>query len=44
VSETATILVVDDLQSNRDLMTRRLERSGFRVVSAASGPEALEAL
>jgi CheY-like chemotaxis protein len=25
-------------------MTRRLERSGFRVVSAASGPEALELL
>ena len=42
VSETATILVVDDLPANRDLLTRRLERSGFRVVSAASGPEALE--
>jgi CheY-like chemotaxis protein len=42
VSEAATILVVDDLPANRDLMTRRLERSGFRVVSAASGPEALE--
>ena len=35
VSETATILVVDDLPANRDLMARRLERSGFRVVSAA---------
>jgi CheY-like chemotaxis protein len=44
VSETATILVVDDLPANRDLMTRRLERSGFKVVSAASGPEALELL
>jgi CheY-like chemotaxis protein len=44
VSETATILVVDDLPANRDLMTRRLERSGFRVLSAASGPEALELL
>ena len=42
MSETATILVVDDLPANRDLMTRRLERSGFRVVTAASGPEALE--
>ena len=29
---TATILVVDDLPANRDLMTRRLERSGFSVV------------
>jgi CheY-like chemotaxis protein len=44
VSESATILVVDDLPANRDLMTRRLERSGFQVVSAASGPEALELL
>jgi CheY-like chemotaxis protein len=44
VSETATILVVDDLPANRDLMSRRLERSGFRVVSAGSGPEALDLL
>ncbi len=44
MSEAATILVVDDLPANRDLMTRRLERSGFRVLSAASGPEALELL
>jgi CheY-like chemotaxis protein len=44
VSDEAAILVVDDLPANRDLMTRRLERSGFRVVSAASGPEALEIL
>ena len=38
----ANILVVDDLPANRDLMVRRLERSGFRVQAAASGPEALE--
>ena len=38
----ATILVVDDLPANRDLMVRRLERSGFSVLSAASGPEAIE--
>jgi len=44
VSEPATILVVDDLPANRELMSRRLERSGFRVVCAASGPEALEVL
>ena len=44
MSEPATILVVDDLLANRDLMVRRLERSGFRVLSAASGPEALEVL
>jgi CheY-like chemotaxis protein len=44
VSEKATILVVDDLPANRDLMTRRLERSGFRVLSAGGGPEALDLL
>jgi CheY-like chemotaxis protein len=43
VSEpSARILVVDDLPANRELMVRRLERSGFQVLSAASGPEALE--
>ena len=42
MSETATILVVDDLPANRELMARRLERSGFRVLSAAGGAEALE--
>jgi CheY-like chemotaxis protein len=38
----ATILVVDDLLTNRDLMQRRLQRSGFQVIAASSGPEALE--
>ena len=38
----ATILVVDDLPANRDLMLRRLQRSGFQVLTASSGPEALE--
>jgi CheY-like chemotaxis protein len=44
VSETGTILVVDDLPANRDLLARRLERSGFRVLQASSGTEALEVL
>jgi CheY-like chemotaxis protein len=46
VSETpaGTILVVDDLPANRDLMSRRLERSGFRVLTAGSGAEALDAV
>ena len=42
MSETATILVVDDLAANRDLLGRRLERAGFRVLMAASGREALD--
>lgn len=44
MSGAATILVVDDHPWNRDIMRRRLEHSGFRVVTAASGPEALELL
>jgi CheY-like chemotaxis protein len=43
-TQRATILVVDDLPANRDLMSRRLERSGFDVVCASSGQEALEAI
>jgi len=45
VSETAPlVLVVDDLPANRDLMARRLERSGFRILTAEDGPEALDVL
>ena len=40
----ASVLVVDDLPANLDLMARRLERSGFRVLTAADGPEALRVL
>ena len=35
------ILVVDDNAANRDLLTRRLQREGYRVTSAAGGAEAL---
>jgi CheY-like chemotaxis protein len=40
----ARILVVDDLPANLDLMARRLERSGFEVLTASHGPRALEVL
>ena len=39
-----TILVVDDHQNNRDLIGRRLERAGYRVVLAENGPEGLDAV
>jgi CheY-like chemotaxis protein len=35
------VLVVDDDKATRDLITRGLEKEGFRLISAASGPEAL---
>ena len=35
------ILIVDDSETNVDLLSRRLTRRGFHVVAASSGPEAL---
>jgi CheY-like chemotaxis protein len=40
-SETVILLVEDD-EMNRDALTRRLERKGFRVVSAVDGPQAIQ--
>ena len=42
--ETGRILVVDDIESNRDLLARRLETDGHRVTVAADGEQALEIL
>ena len=39
---TGTLLVVDDDESNRDLLARRLERRGHTVVTAEGGRGALE--
>jgi CheY-like chemotaxis protein len=36
-----TILVVDDDEDTREVVARHLERAGFRVREASSGPEAL---
>ncbi len=44
MSANATILVVDDDRSNRVTLGRILTRSGYDVVEAASGKEALERL
>ena len=38
------ILVVDDNELNRDLLSRRLKQAGYSVAFAASGEEALEYL
>jgi two-component system, OmpR family, response regulator RegX3 len=42
MSESPMILVVDDEQSYRDALSVALEREGFRVETAADGPDALE--
>ncbi|HXG70695.1 MAG TPA: protein kinase [Gemmatimonadaceae bacterium] len=41
VARTARVLVVDDVEENRSVLRRRLEREGHTVVCASSGPEAL---
>lgn len=41
VSSTATLLVVDDDEANRDMLSRRLERLGYQVAVAQDGREAL---
>jgi CheY-like chemotaxis protein len=39
-----TLLVVEDSELNRDVLTRRLERQGHAVTAVANGREALEVL
>lgn len=39
-----TLLVVDDNENNRELLTRRLQKQGFQFQEAANGREALELL
>lgn len=36
------LLIVDDEESNRDMLARRLQRHGFEVVQAEDGPQALD--
>lgn len=37
-----TILLVEDNEMNRDMLTRRLERKGYRVLTAQDGAQAHE--
>ena len=36
------ILLVEDNEMNRDMLTRRLERKGYDVVCAVDGPQGIE--
>lgn len=42
VEPAASLLVVDDSEANRDMLSRRLARRGYSVAVAAGGREALE--
>jgi len=37
-----TILLVEDNELNRDMLTRRLKRKGFTIISAKNGQEGVE--
>ncbi len=37
----AKILVVEDNEMNRDMLSRRLEKRGYQIVLAADGPEGI---
>ncbi len=43
-AQTNRLLVVDDEEANRDLLSRRLKKAGFAVEMAASAHEALEVI
>ena len=41
-SSPKTVLVIDDDSTQRDLITRNLNREGFQVISASSGEEGIQ--
>jgi len=41
VTRQGSLLVVDDNEANRDVLSRRLRREGFLVTTATNGPEAV---
>ncbi|MDQ6655519.1 MAG: SpoIIE family protein phosphatase [Verrucomicrobiota bacterium] len=44
VAAQGVVLMVDDVEANRDVLSRQLRRQGYAVVIAASGPAALDQL
>ena len=41
MNNPARILVVDDNETNRDILITRLEKHGYQLLQAADGEEAL---
>ncbi len=41
---TSTLLIVEDNEMNRDLLTRRLQKKGFSTVLAVDGVDAMQRL
>ena len=44
INQEYTILVVDDVKENRDILARRLERDGFKIETATNGEQGMEVL
>ncbi len=42
MAHKGTVLVIDDEPNSRDMLTRVLQKDGYRVISAANGREGLE--
>ncbi|MGK7876539.1 MAG: SpoIIE family protein phosphatase [Xenococcaceae cyanobacterium] len=42
VTHQGTILVIDDNEANRELLSRRLEQEGYKVAKAVNGRQALQ--
>lgn len=42
MTQSARLLIVDDEETNRDVLARRLRRQGFEVVTAENGDQAIE--
>lgn len=43
-NQNKTILVIDDVEENREILKRRLNKEGFTVITACNGQEGIEAL
>ena len=44
MNEGVTVLIVDDNEENRDILSRRLKSDGFNTITAADGKEAMDVL
>lgn len=44
MNEGVTVLIVDDNEENRDILSRRLKSDGFKTIIAIDGKEAMELL
>lgn len=44
INENFTLLVVDDNEENRDILSRRLNSAGFKTIDAKDGKDAMDIL